>query len=290
MSWQGDNLIQQRVDRENYTHKEKLMTKMKTRFLRNKDLIPLNKLSEIGIVGLGGIGSFLVQSLSIMGWKTIIGYDSDNVEEHNFSSTAYPLHEVGNAKSQAAHNLHKQYSEHWQTFLPEDHYDRGTPILPNMIVCTDDMESRKMVYERWKKELKNIHPREQFNDAFLIDLRMGATVTEMITVVPRHDNYMESWMPTADMTPEPCSMRHTVFATQHIVSYGVAQVYNVIANLAFYDYIRASLTPNEVEFGNLIVPTIKQGDADATKDSRANGIDRLEGNASRSDLSVYRAT
>lgn len=271
---------------------------MKTRFLRNKELIPLNKLSEIGIVGLGGIGSFLVQSLSIMGWETIVGWDGDSVEEHNLSSTAYPIGSVGLEKSLAAHQLHNLYSEDWQKFQPNRIFSRNSKPLPKMIVCTDDMESRKMVYEMWSKELKGAHPREQFPDAFLIDLRMGATVTEMITVVPTHDNYMDSWMPTADMTPEPCSMRHTIFATQHIVSLGVAQVYNIVANMAFYDYIRASLTPNEVDFGNLIVPNIrakytlqKQGDANATStDSRENGVNRLEGNASRSDLSVHRAT
>ena len=245
----------------------------------------------------------MVQSLTIMGWKNIVAWDNDTVEEHNLSSTAYPIGSVGKQKWNAATELHMQYSEDWQRFEPipfklqkSTQPWRKNPecgkVLPKMIVCTDDMESRKMVYEMWSKELKDAHPREQYPDAFLIDLRMGATVTEMITVVPTHDNYMDSWMPTADMTPEPCSMRHTIFATQHIVSLGVAQVYNIVANMAFYDYIRASLTPNEVNFGNLIVPTMqKQGDANATStDSRENGVYRLEGNASRSDLSVHRAT
>ena len=54
-----------------------------------------------------------------------------------------------------------------------------------------------MIYEKWKKDVKKIHPREKsiVSDAFFIDLRMGATSVEMVTVTPRNDNYMNEWIP-----------------------------------------------------------------------------------------------
>ena len=84
-------------------------------------------------------------------------------------------------------------------------------------------------------------------------------------------------------------MKHTVFTTQHIASLGIAQVYNLIGNLAYYDYIWASLTPIQHEFGNLIVPKV-EGDVNATStNNREENIDELEGNALRSDVSIHRS-
>ena len=63
---------------------------MQQKFLRNKDLIPQDKLDDITVVGLGGIGSGVVMLLATMGFKFIRGYDNDIMQEHNFSTTLYP--------------------------------------------------------------------------------------------------------------------------------------------------------------------------------------------------------
>ena len=116
-----------------------MATKIKTRFLRNKELIPLESLSTIGVVGLGGIGSFLVQGLAMMGWHKVIGYDSDVIEDHNLSTTCYPLDESGNKKKDSAQGLFQRYSEEWQEFVPLDNFEMDDNPEPKMIVCTDDM-------------------------------------------------------------------------------------------------------------------------------------------------------
>ena len=266
--------------------------KIETRFLRNKKLIPLPKLTEIGIVGAGGIGSFIIQGLTIMGWQSIWTWDPDLMKEHNLSSTAYPLDLIGKLKVDAAKYLHELYAEDWQELKAYPcYFDSDTNVLPKMIVCTDDMESRLMIYEKWKKDVKKIHPREKsiVSDAFFIDLRMGATSVEMVTVTPRNDNYMNEWIPTDSVPEAPCSQKHTVFAAQHISSLGLAQVYNIVANLAFYDYIWTSLNPNTVEFGTLIRPKI-EGDVNATSTNTSEeGVDRLENNASRSNVLLHRS-
>ena len=256
------------------------MDVISTRFLRNKDLIPIPKLTEIGIVGLGGIGSFLIQNLTVMGWQSIWGWDTDRVEDHNFSSTAYPLHQSGKLKKEAASDLHSDYAEDWQQFRPDNNFLYNSVILPRMIVCTDDMESRRLVYEMWK---------EQKTRKFFIDLRMGATTVEMSTVTKNNDNYLKEWIPTSSVEEAPCSMKHTVFATQYIVSLGSAQVYNMVAKLAYYDYIWSSLSPNMVEYGTLIVPKPK-GDANeiANTNIREESLNGLEGNARRSNLALHR--
>jgi hypothetical protein len=250
---------------------------LETRFLRNKDLIPIKSLSTIGIVGLGGIGSFMVQGLAMMGWRMVMGYDSDVVVSHNLSSTCYPVKNVGMSKKESAEELFKSYSEDWQKFVPMENFGMNHTPENMMIVCTDDMESRRMVYEKWVK-LPNAR--------FFIDMRMGATSIELSTVTPRHDEYLKDWIPTHAVEPAPCSMKHTVFATNHVVSLGLAQVYNLVAGLAYYDYIWSSLNPNMVEFGTLITPNMKEVSIDTSTQS----VNRLENDASRFDISNPRST
>ena len=254
-----------------------MASRIKTRFLRNKELIPLESLSTIGVVGLGGIGSFLVQGLAMMGWHKVIGYDSDVIEDHNLSTTCYPLDESGNKKKDSAQGLFQRYSEEWQEFVPLDNFEMDDNPEPKMIVCTDDMESRRMVYNKWK-ELSNPH--------FFIDMRMGATSVELVSVTASNDNYLDTWVPTHTIPPAPCSMKHTVFATNHIVSLGLSQIYNIVAGLAYYDYIWTSLNPNMVDFGTLITPQIKEVSIDTSKKS----IDRLDGNAGGSHVLNHRST
>lgn len=256
-----------------------MANKIKTRFLRNKDLIPLTHLNEVSVVGLGGIGSFLIQGLAMMGWHKVIGYDGDVIEDHNLSTTAYPLDESGNAKRDSAQGLFQRYSEDWQEFIPKEHFGIDDKVTSKMIVCTDDMESRKMVYTRW---LEVSHEER----AFLIDLRMGATSVEMVTcTTDMSQNYLSTWAPTHTIPAAPCSMKHTVFATNHIVSLGLAQMYNVVAGLAYYDYIWTSLNPNMVEFGTLITPNLKK---EVSIDTRTESVNRLDSNAQRTDIFNHR--
>jgi len=254
-----------------------MATKIKTRFLRNKDLIPLESLNSISVVGLGGIGSFLIQGLAMMGWHKVIGFDGDVIEDHNLSTTCYPLDETGNAKKDSAQGLFQRYSEDWQEFVPKDNFTMQDFATSKMIVCTDDMESRRMVYNKWLN---------CGNPQFFIDMRMGATSVELVSVTPGNDKYLDTWVPTHTIPPAPCSMKHTVFATNHIVSLGLAQIYNIVAGLAYYDYIWTSLNPNMVEFGTLITPKPKEVSVDTSKES----VNRLDSNAGRSDIFNYRTT
>ena len=53
-----------------------------TRYLRNKDIIDQSQLQSVTVIGSGGIGSAIVQSLAIMGFKEIILYDNDTYNVH----------------------------------------------------------------------------------------------------------------------------------------------------------------------------------------------------------------
>ena len=211
-----------------------------------------------------------------MGFQEIVGWDSDIMENHNLSSTAYPVKSVGLRKIEAAKRLNNDYGEDWQTFEGKANFTRSDEPMPHMILATDDMESRRMVYESWKK----------LNKGFLIDARMGATVVELATSTPTNDNYMNTWVPTNSVPSAPCSMKHTVYATQHIASLVASQVYNLLAGLAYHEYIWSNLSPNTVEYGTLIRP---QPQGVVNGNNSKESLNRLGRNANGNDLLIHRS-
>lgn len=215
------------------------------RFLRNKDLIPQSKLNHIGILGLGGIGSQLVPLLSIMGFKKITGWDHDTLEEHNLSTTMYPQGALGKPKADVAQNISQMYAVNpgGMKFFNE-YYDECSPTMPKMITCLDNMEGRLIAYNKWL---------EQSNRQFFIDLRMGAMAMEIIVATKKHDDYLDTWIPTDSVSEEPCTMKHTIFTASIVGGLGVNQVFNVVAGRPYYAYIWIGLMPLVMRTDNLIV-------------------------------------
>jgi|TARA_R100001530_G_C4319783_1_gene155395 hypothetical protein len=217
------------------------------RFLRNKDLIPQAKLNHIGILGLGGIGSQLVPLLSIMGFKKITGWDHDILEEHNLSTTMYPQGALGKPKAEVAENVSKMYAINPdEVKFYDEYYDEKSPTMPKMVTCLDNMESRLVAYNLWL---------EQSNRKFFIDLRMGAMAMEIIVATKENDNYLDTWLPSHQISQEPCTMKHTIFTASIVGGFGVDQIFNVIAERPYYAYIWIGLMPLEMRTDNLIVKT-----------------------------------
>tara|TARA_R100000656_G_scaffold100934_1_gene73352 strand:- start:1807 stop:2475 length:669 start_codon:yes stop_codon:yes gene_type:complete len=217
------------------------------RFLRNKDLIPQKKLDQIGLVGLGGIGSQLIPLLSIMGFRKIIGYDNDTLEEHNLSTTLYPQAFNGRYKSTAAIAIGRSYMDDTQSIeCKSEYYDEDSPTFPKMIVCLDNMEGRLLAYNKWL---------EQSNRQLFIDLRMGAMAMEIVTATKKFDKYLESWLPTNEIAEEPCTMKHTIFTAAIVGGFGVDQIFNIVAKRPYYSYIWIGLLPLKMRTEQLIINT-----------------------------------
>ena len=219
---------------------------MERKHLRNQDLIPQSLLSNASIVGLGGIGSAVVQLLSIMGFKGLNGYDPDTMEEHNFGTTLYPesLYREGevNPKVTMAEEIAAMYGgstlEHVD-FKMERFEGQGQVLSPITFVCTDDMDSRKVTYDSW---LMN-NNREIF-----IDLRMDALTMSCVTVTKDADSYMEYWFPPGGSGEQaPCTMKHTIFCANLIAGIGVNQLFNILTQRPYYQYIWQGLSPFNVE-------------------------------------------
>ena len=82
---------------------------------------------------------------------------------------------------------------------------------------------------------------------------MGAMAMEIVTVTKDNDNYMETWLPTHEISEEPCTMKHTIFTASIVGGFGVDQVFNVVAGKPYYQYIWVGLMPLQMRTENLII-------------------------------------
>jgi|TARA_R100000093_G_C1944633_1_gene73741 hypothetical protein len=214
---------------------------LRNRFLRNKDLIDQKSLDEVMIIGLGGVGSALVTNLSIMGFDRIIGYDDDVLEDHNLSSTVYPVNEVGNSKARAAEYQALAYGCPTPVMF-EKRWTPSSNLSSKMIVCPDNNEVRLQAYQAWW---------DNTDEGFFIDLRMDALQMEIVAKTKPDGighkgpdtEYLDYWKSSDQIEDAPCTMKHTIFTSSILSGFGIDQVFNLLGKRPYYRYIWIGLTP-----------------------------------------------
>ena len=208
---------------------------MSNRFLRNKDLIDQSKLTDLTIIGAGGIGSSLIINATIMGFRQIAVWDHDILEEHNLSTTVYPEEYLGTKKAVTAGIFASRFNNNVNIISHAEKWFSTCDISDMVFVCTDDMESRWAAYKAWRNRDTRI---------FFIDMRMGALSMEIITTTRNHDYYGSTWQTSEDIPDEACTMKHTIFTGSIASGYGLSQAFNVLQDMRYYAYIWMSLSPN----------------------------------------------
>ena len=232
------------------------------RYLRNKDLINQSLLDEVTIIGAGGIASAFVTILAQMGFKKFHIWDDDKLEEHNLSTTAYPESMLGEAKVTCATSsiyMHQsganvtQYIKRWE---PGDY-------LSDIVLLTpDNMETRLDVHMDWKRNN---------NRRALIDMRMGALTMEVISVEKDNDNFGKTWQPSNKISDEACTAKHTIFTANIVAGLGASQLFNVLHNRSYWQYIRQSLAP--LSFG-------REYPINKITEVKDNGVEKSQNKAS----------
>ncbi len=112
---------------------------------------------RIGIVGLGGTGSYILDQVAKTPVLEIHLYDDDSFLQHNaFRSPGAPTIEELNAKSKKVDHFHKLYSSMHNGIHP--HPDRIGPSnvgeledLDFVFVCVDRGSARKLIMNRLEK-------------------------------------------------------------------------------------------------------------------------------------------
>jgi molybdopterin/thiamine biosynthesis adenylyltransferase len=187
-----------------------------TRHLNQAGLLPQEKMDQyaIGIIGTGAIGSFVAMALSKMGFKNIVTWDHDKIEEHNIANQMFPVDSVGMRKSLATRAMVKQFSgediitiatkttgikakEYMYTFHPMK--------MPIIILAVDSLDTRKEIVEA-------IHSQGNIR---IIDARMGATTYRVMTFFTGYNEdmarYRATLVPDADAVQERCGQKSIIY-------------------------------------------------------------------------------
>ena len=122
---------------------------------RFKDAPWYNRTSRTNVVvgGAGGIGSWLVLFLARTGTKITV-YDHDSFELHNMGGQFVDHAHVGTSKVDSLTDLVNEFSDETITGLEEKFM---TTSMNSMIMFSgfDNMEARKIMFNRWKGGLSN---------------------------------------------------------------------------------------------------------------------------------------
>ena len=204
------------------------------RYLRNKDLINQSLLNEVTIIGAGGIASALVTILAQMGFKKFHIWDDDKLEEHNLSTTAYPEEFLGLNKAECAMNMIYKFNKDAEITTYITRWEPGYDLSNIVLLTPDNMETRLDVHMDWKRN---------DNRRALIDMRMGALTMEVISVDKDNDNFGKTWQPSNKISDEACTAKHTIFTANIVAGLGASQLFNVLHNRSYWQYIRQSLAP-----------------------------------------------
>lgn len=124
--------------------------------------------SRVILAGVGGIGSYIGFLLSRLQIGNLTIYDPDRVEPVNISGQMYPTSSIGDYKVYALVKLMRDFSEFHNVRTWDCRFTTDSAAGPIMICGFDNMEARKVFFEKWLHFVRYHNPK----DCLFIDGRI----------------------------------------------------------------------------------------------------------------------
>lgn len=190
----------------------------------------------VTLAGVGGIGSYVGFLLGRLKPQRLIIYDPDRVETVNMSGQLYGQTDVGNYKSVALSNMVRNYANYNNIVALNGRFDANSEATDIMICGFDNMEARKVFYEKWKQRVLS-YPTGS-NDrkkCLFIDGRLAAEEFQVLSIQGDDDRatkeYEDKWLfSDAEAEETICSYKQTTFMANMIASVMVNVFVNFVAN------------------------------------------------------------
>lgn len=217
---------------------------MKDRFIRQSGLVNEEIFKvPITVVGVGGIGSFLVLALAKMGFESISIYDNDTIEEHNLPNQFYKFGDIKKKKTTALTSMVAEFcsfglgynSRQWMA------NDKTKGVL---ISCVDNMDAREAMFN-YALDYPDRIP-------LFIDGRMGRLQAEIYTVKTRvfRDKkiYRSRLWKSNQVDDVPCTEKAIIYNVLFIASMICSQLKLALENKIYKPAIIADLDNTELTF------------------------------------------
>jgi len=175
---------------------------------------PDNQRLNIHIIGCGSTGSFIALNLAKLGFNNIACYDFDLVEEHNIPNQFYRLSDINKLKVDALYEIIKDFTGTEINPVPKKITEEYSLIdfvdLNSLVIlCTDNMESRKLIYE----QLKDL-------PIGLIDTRLGGEGYQIYYIDLTNEEQKKTYEEclNAETVEAACGQKAIIYTILSIVS------------------------------------------------------------------------
>ena len=188
----------------------------------------------VTLAGVGGIGSYVGFLLGRFKPERLIIYDPDKVEAVNMSGQLYGKNDLGSYKGVALANMVKNYADYYNMVIHAERFTTESEATDIMICGFDNMEARKLFYNKWKSHISGKTEEEKAKCLF-IDGRLAAEEFQVLSI-QGNDNramaeYEDKWLfNDAEAEETICSYKQTTFMANMIASVMVNIFVNFIAN------------------------------------------------------------
>lgn len=188
----------------------------------------------VTLAGVGGIGSYIGFLLGRLKPARLIIYDPDKVEAVNMSGQLYGREDLDAYKAVALANMLKRYADYYKTVVFAERFTEESEATDIMICGFDNMEARKLFYNKWKAHIRDKSEEEKAKCLF-IDGRLAAEEYQVLSIQGNDSRamaeYEDKWLfSDAEAEETICSYKQTTFMANMIASTMVNIFVNFIAN------------------------------------------------------------
>jgi len=182
---------------------------------------PEKQKTKIVVIGAGSTGSFLSLTLAKMGLTNIKVIDYDKVEEKNIPNQFFRVGDVGKYKTEALKEIIKDFTnteiQTENTKIDQDfNFDFDLDTI--FILCLDNMEGRKLIYDKLKEFPIKI-----------IDTRFGSEGFSVYVVDLGSEEEKEKYEKSLELSvmETPCGQKGVIYSILSLAS----EVCNIVKKI-----------------------------------------------------------
>lgn len=188
----------------------------------------------ITLAGVGGIGSYVGFLLARLKPAALYLYDPDIVEQANMSGQLYGSGDLGQAKVSSLHRMLQIYANYYYSVAYQERFTAESEATDIMICGFDNMEARKLFFDKWFEHVGN-KPEGERSKCLFIDGRLAAEEFQVFAIQGNDTRamreYRSKWLFNDAVADETiCSYKQTTFMANMIASVMVNLFVNFVAN------------------------------------------------------------
>tara|TARA_R110002049_G_scaffold59154_4_gene160072 strand:- start:2091 stop:2747 length:657 start_codon:yes stop_codon:yes gene_type:complete len=195
------------------------MNLLSNRFVRQSELVPMEKLKPLSVtvIGVGAVGRQVALQLAALGVRRLQLIDFDQVEPTNITTQGYLAADLGQFKVEATARALQAVDAELEMEIIADRFRPGLVTGEAVFVCVDSIGSRAAIW----RALRHLC-------SFWCDGRMRGEVLRILTAVDSksRDHYDTTLFTQAEAQTGACTSRSTIYTA------------NIAAGLMLHQFTR----------------------------------------------------